>query len=682
MSKEDQVRGRVVSEIISTEVTYVGLLEELASEVSQIKIKLTGDPGPKAVRRVADDATSIHKLQVEFLKDLKNLEAEFIQKQGLFQEGSVVLGTDELVVAVAKIFTHYAKFFKLYTTYIDNFCVAQNFLNESFGGLQVLRRQTSSDKIHLPELFAKLILPIQRIPRYVLLLDELVKHSKSIRELEEASKMIHGVASDVDRAMNKREYNHQLRELQRLHIGDIKLLEPHRKLVKSQDYNFRLNSARESTSNSSAKLTLFNDMALVSVSCPMLRAYAGVCIFAARNLLPMDSNGFSDPYAKIYVLRDGREWLLGKTPCIQKTLDPEWRSAKTAPTPHSTYFEFLVSGYAKDFPKVFIEFYDKDVYKNDFLGSVSFDLSTLINLKNDNPKKVYKVQSLQWHKLQNKRRRQSHVRDVDGKNRGDAKIKLEMVYVNDEEGAQTPDKLAYMARKILGYASIGGRVQCDVDVSHRTNQCYREICRVGLDAKFEVTVRNDTRNKGAAEMEIQAKTLGTYWFDMPTREDAEEWVKMIKGARQIYLENCLVSAVQKKDGKRVQKYLKEHRVSPDVEALNPSKAPLMMAVSDGSVSIAKLLLKYKAHVNKPGRDGETVLMRAAQIASRDLIKLLMKYKADPSIEDKGGKRAVHHSEVCMRKYLPSEKLKNPVEARENKFEQAAKYLTPEASSRE
>ncbi|XP_043968836.1 multiple C2 and transmembrane domain-containing protein 1 isoform X2 [Gambusia affinis] len=91
------------------------------------------------------------------------------------------------------------------------------------------------------------------------------------------------------------------------------------------------------------------------------RGIVSVSLIEGRNLQPMDTNGFSDPYVKF---RMGHQKYKSKT--IPKTLNPQWREQ----------FDFHL--YEEQGGHVDITVWDKDAgKKDDFMGRCTIDLSLL-----------------------------------------------------------------------------------------------------------------------------------------------------------------------------------------------------------------------------------------------------------------------------------------------------------------
>ncbi|XP_034240310.1 FYVE, RhoGEF and PH domain-containing protein 4-like isoform X2 [Thrips palmi] len=218
---------RLANELLMTERSYVSVLN-LIDQVFHFRVDHENRAHPmfpqETVPHMFSNIKSIYKLHNEFL--LPQLE-ERMKSWDL----------DPRIGDIMKIF---APFLKLYTEYVKNFDSAMSLINMM--QMKNSRFAAIMHEIHqMPEcgnltLTHHMLSPIQRIPRYELLLKDYLKKlsddSNDRTDTERALHLVSSAANHANEAMKKISQFQQLLEIQENISGAVDLVSPTRELLR------------------------------------------------------------------------------------------------------------------------------------------------------------------------------------------------------------------------------------------------------------------------------------------------------------------------------------------------------------------------------------------------------------------------------------------------------------------
>ncbi|KAJ2387672.1 hypothetical protein GGI23_006221, partial [Coemansia sp. RSA 2559] len=226
-------RMRIADEILETERTYVDglrLIEKLyISPLLASAQQQTPVLSRKEVRQLFANFPDIIMLSKELLAQL---EAR--------------LGTqadppwDPATGRIGDIFLRIAPFLKMYSLYLRNFrsalAVISLWLSENHDFARFIHEASSSPECKGLSFQSYLLLPVQRIPRYKLLLEDLLRHTAvdhvDRQSIADALRLIEDVAAFVNENIQEHEMALSIVEIQRTLGMKESLLVPGRRLIK------------------------------------------------------------------------------------------------------------------------------------------------------------------------------------------------------------------------------------------------------------------------------------------------------------------------------------------------------------------------------------------------------------------------------------------------------------------
>ena len=213
--KHQRLRSQAIQEILTSEVTYLRQLEIIMEFFMR----------PICEKQLLNHAS--YTTLFENIETLYNVNAELLKELKQDPEN------------VAPAFCKLAPFFKLYSVYAYNYKRALILLQQiqendpktsEFIANQETRPEVSN------KLSSLLIAPIQRVPRYKLLLKEVLKHTspkeKEYNILQASLAQIENVAIHINTLVEEYEDTQKLLELQKHIVSPVNLVKPGRKLLR------------------------------------------------------------------------------------------------------------------------------------------------------------------------------------------------------------------------------------------------------------------------------------------------------------------------------------------------------------------------------------------------------------------------------------------------------------------
>lgn len=253
---EVEIRCRVLGEIVSTEETYLRGLKALTDlyidPLTAMSRETPAVISPAEIISLFSNIQNITELNTTFFNDLMERMTECREKgaRGVYD------------ACVGDLFLSFTPYFKMYTEYCSNHEGANDLiatLSKRSTKIQEFLSSTQEDSLSNDTLTSYLILPIQRIPRYSLLLRELKKRTpedhRDAEALNQALESVGSVALSVNEAVRQQENRAQIRKIQSQFVAES-FIAPGRVFCRSGP----LNKVGRRRTTKQSHFFLFNDM--------------------------------------------------------------------------------------------------------------------------------------------------------------------------------------------------------------------------------------------------------------------------------------------------------------------------------------------------------------------------------------------------------------------------------------
>lgn len=221
-------RTKVAQEILSTETSYVNSLSSINSVFVEPLTKVstcskTMIITPDQIQAIFNNIQVLCTLNTYFLDNLNKR----------------MLKWDPDSTKLSDLFLQFAPFFRMYSQYVTKFEEVPKILNQLLKTNMRFRKFCDQAKTNIYcniGLESLLIMPIQRIPRYKLLLQELLKVTptfhKDYEGLCEAHVLVSKVATQINEDLLIQQNHESIRRLESQFIDTILFFHPNRRLIR------------------------------------------------------------------------------------------------------------------------------------------------------------------------------------------------------------------------------------------------------------------------------------------------------------------------------------------------------------------------------------------------------------------------------------------------------------------
>jgi len=273
LAKRERIRTKVAFEIESTELSYVESLETLVKTfIEPLTAALPSEPiiSKEDINNLFSNIASIAVLNRKFLTDLS----------------ARLVGWSNSTTQIGDVFLGFCPFFKMYTTYVSNHDRATDLIKSLTKENKRFREFVAGVSAGGLSLASYLIMPIQRIPRYKLLIEELLRNTTDSHpdhpNLVKGLDLVSHVAKHINSEMHASENRQTILRIQGEFTHAVSFVSPSRRFIKQGALTKKCRS-----SDKVYEFFLFNDL-LVYASKGIITQVTGPR-FKVHQEIPIDA---------------------------------------------------------------------------------------------------------------------------------------------------------------------------------------------------------------------------------------------------------------------------------------------------------------------------------------------------------------------------------------------------------